>query len=437
MDSLGMGINLRRMISGRAFSCALVLALAFGSQTLRAASKQDVEVQTLANFPALRKLAKSTSALRGYLARVSDRYRRAGYRDFARELATASPLIILFGQPERAETATGLKKARSALRGLKQALAKNSFVVLPRTGETLPDYHGLGASFLDIAAIALKNLQAHKNVANSLRNNKGTAWITGKGGNIFTASSSLGGSLVQTSFSASGAGSVTLAANSIQVLDSGYSSWNSSRGTLVLSGVLSLPKTVAFPPDVPLPDDGTYTLLDTLTDATIIGSIDLPAGTRIVTVAADFQIPDGAYAVPYGTGFTVTDLAKYGTGTLTFTGTGTYAGETKIVGGNLIFAAGFVPASFNGGLTIANNATLTIQGSAPWAIFPAAVEIPPSLAQGGPVTLNSASLINGAEYPIGTRLIKLADPAAVLPAGATLLPTPATISAAPAPTPAG
>jgi len=367
---------------------AISVALSGLGKADAAISKESREVQMLANFPALQKLSrKNDGVLRAYLSRVSTTYREAGYRDFARELAQASSLVVLFGQPERARSSESLAKARSVLRDLKRSLNKNSFTVLPRAGQTLPDYLGIGTAFLGGADKALKNLDAHKNVANSLRNNKGMSWLTNKGDGRYTASNSFSGSLRSTDFSVPEAGSLTVSSGTLSV---GNTSSLSFSGSEIAGSLYN-----SSSPSVSL----------SASELNQLNQIDL-------------------------------DMSKLGSGTLVLGGTNTYVGATMVTAGNLTIANSGTLSISGNELALSGSGTLTIQMTASWAIFPPSVEIPTAFGRGNPILLKSSSLIGGAEYPAGTRLIQFDGSSDLLPEGAALFTTPATISAVPTPTPA-
>jgi autotransporter-associated beta strand protein len=354
-----------------------------------AVSKESREVQMLANFTALQKLGlKNDGVLRAYLSRVSAAYREAGYRDFARELAQASSLVVLFGQPERAQSPKNLGKARSALRDLKRSLAKNNFAVLPRAGQTLPDYLGIGAAFLSRADTALKNLKAHKNVSNSLRANKGMLWITDQGNNRYTVVSSLGG-----------AGTLVITP----------SSSGSSSGTLIIGGTIQAQA------------DWNTSVSMSLLATSGLGAFNSISDTGALAIGGIDQTSGG--------------VIKVGAGTLQLTGANSYTGTVAVTGGNLTILDTVVLPNFSNGLLLSGGGTLNLHMPGYWAIFPPSVEIPTAFGQGTPILLKSSSLIGGVEYPAGTRLVQFNGSSALLPEGAILLTTPATISAAPTPTP--
>jgi autotransporter-associated beta strand protein len=280
------------MPSPRLISCilGLLLALASSQATIAAIPKADREVQTLANFPTLQKLAaRNDDKLRGYLSRVSDSYRKAGYGQFAQELSRSTSFVALFGQSERAGTPAALKEARSILRNLQRTFAKNRFFALPRgQGETIPDYYSIGSLFLDNAGIALKNLTKHKNVANSLRYSKISFWLTNKGGDNFTFTGSVGGAVVEfLDFSVAGAGTLTVNAGYLSVRGESQVFSSDSSTFILVSGSLSVAAV----------------------DSSFAGTVS-------------------------GTGA----LTKTGNGTLTLGGVNTYVGNTPIIAGTLVLA---------------------------------------------------------------------------------------------------
>jgi len=365
-----------------AYLAAAAVAVSSLGKTAAAISQESFGVQGLADFPALQKLgAKDDGRLRSYLSRVSSTYRQAGYKSFARELAQASPLVVLFGQPKLAESPARLKKARAALRDLKQSLAKNSFVVLPKSGDMLPDYLGIGVAFLEGADIALKNLRAHKNVATSLRNHNGVSWVINAGSGNYVVSSSLGGSPSSFTFSRSESSSTT---NS-----TGENVRVSFGSEEIFSSSLSWQQSI--------PSSGSQTM----------------------------ERPVDPNATP--------DFSSGSTINLNFSGTETIS-ELFSSDGPFIPATTYTADQLSA-LYGSSGRSFTVE-SGVRAIFPSGVAVP---AGYGTNSLYSTGvfLINGVTYPAGTRIVTIADTSAPLPEGAILLSTPATITTLPSPTPSG
>jgi autotransporter-associated beta strand protein len=333
---------------------AVIAALALApAQPARAAGRtSDDAVQTLANFPALQRLAKADAkTLRRYLNRVAAAYRQAGYDEIADALPKMDELIALFEKEKDEASDREIRQAKTALRRLSSALAKNDLVALPSTaGETLPNYRLIAEVFVENAEKALKNLREGRNVANTLRQKVGTLVVKNETGNSFTASGT--GSF--------GSGSVTVNGSS-----SDFGS--AAGGTLTLGGTFS------------------------------------------------------------ATG----SLVKVGSGTLTLNGSNTFSG-------NLILGAGTVTAltssALGTGTVDITGGTLVLNFSDTFVIFPVGVEIPSDFAGHPSILLGVAATIGEVEYPAGTRIVKPLEPW-TLPDGAILLPTPATISAIPTPSP--
>jgi hypothetical protein len=277
-------------------------------------TKEEQEVQLLGNFPALQKLSRDNGAMRKFLNRISGTYAEMGYDDFARELRRSGSMVVLFGQPERSAKSGTLKKARAALSRLKQALEDDRFVTLPSaTNDAMPDYYGLAAAFLDAADIAVKNLSLGKNVANSLRNNKATIWIThNTGSNTFSLTGSFAPGVafefempVQTtyqattgnySFNPSSFSSTNLAASvtgSIQSFFSGSLTINAGGGFFYYSDL----QEIALPPDLALPLDEDYQIVRVAGESENLvteSGTPLPAGTQIIRIRDTFVPPTGA-----------------------------------------------------------------------------------------------------------------------------------------------
>jgi len=313
----------------------ILLSLALGYSAAAAISQSEREVQTLANFPALQKLATGNDgATRAFLSRVSASYRKAGYTDFARELRQSTPLVVLFGQPERADAPGALKRARAALRDLESALTKNRFVVLPtRAGDTIPDYYGIASAFVESSGIALKNVIGDKNVLNSLRNNKGTRWLTnGTGGKLtFNGTGLHAGAFVLVTHAGTETAyaPLTLAGNAYAgttTLNSGAVFVSGSAINVAANG--DTRKAVAFPPGLDLPLDQDYTITRILALPETIDGVDFAAGTQIISISEDYVIPSGAFEVSgsFTLYFGVPNASARGTGNLTISPNSLFGG---------------------------------------------------------------------------------------------------------------
>jgi hypothetical protein len=131
------------MISARPLPFHALLACAgvlFCTTAVAAPSKLDRDIQLLANFPALQKVAVGEKgAGRAFVKRVTVAYTRAGYHAFGLEFRRSGGEIIARFTPNADEES--LKNARAALRRLQLALKKDDLLVLPaNAGEKLPDY---------------------------------------------------------------------------------------------------------------------------------------------------------------------------------------------------------------------------------------------------------------------------------------------------------
>jgi len=320
----------------RAMSVIAACALAPLASVPAIAVSSDAQVQMLANFPALQRLAAKGNAkeLRRYLAQVAAAYRAAGYDAIAAALPKADDVIALFDDTKGTTRDREIRQARAALRGLASALAKNDLIAIPdKAGETTPNYHLIAAVFVENANQALKNLSAGKNVANTLRYKSGNLVVKNETGSTFTTSGtgsyssgtvsasanfsvvtvgsfSVGGSLLSTgSLVKNGSGTLTLNGSSTFTGDFTLNAGtltaltNSAlgTGTVNVNGgilVLSFSDTfMIFPVGIEIPTDfggHPYILLNV---AAAIGDVEYPAGTRIVKPLDPSVLPDGAISL--------------------------------------------------------------------------------------------------------------------------------------------
>jgi hypothetical protein len=313
----------------RAMSLVATCALAPLASLPAKAVSSDTQVQMLANFPALQRLAAKGNArtLRRYLARVAAAYRAAGYNAVADALPKANDVITLFGEVKGTAGGSDIRKARQALRHLASALASNAKIAVPsHAGETIPNYRLIAEVFVENSSRALKNISAGKSVANTLRHKAGTLVVKNETGSTFTTSgtgsysvsagsitvNNVGGAINLSSahLVLDGAinGSGTLALNGISIY-SGDWTLNAGNltaltgsalgtGTVSVNGgtlVLNFSDMLAvFPVGIEIPTgfgDHPYILLNVAAE---IGTVEYPAGTRIVKPVAPSVLPDGA-----------------------------------------------------------------------------------------------------------------------------------------------
>jgi autotransporter-associated beta strand protein len=388
----------------------IALTLAFACSGALAMSQSDRDVQTLGNFPALQKIAsKDGGTLRAFVKRVSTAYSKAGYNDFGPEFRRSGGAII-------AQFAVGasdddLKAARSALRKLEQALGDDAFVVLPaNTGSSLPDYLGLAQAFLESAKTGLKNVSLGKNVANSLRNNKGNLWLTKLNDDTFK------GSLIG-AFTYTGS---TAISNGLLVISnaSSYSTGATSAGLIVWDinsgGTLGGTGTV-----VSTDQPGTGTLILSGGSATYTGTLTIGYTDFLLSGA----IADGGFV-------------KTGAGTLILTGSNTYNGPINITAGMLQISSttllGSSTAELKGGsLTIGGNINTH------WVAFLPEFEVPTEFGGKFHVHLTLPYTVNGVDLPTNTVIYRVNDDY-VAPDDAITLSGPglsATLTPTPTPTP--
>jgi len=387
----------------RTISVVLACALTPVASAPAKAVSSDAQVQMLANFPALQRLAAKGNAgdLRRYLTQVAAAYRAAGYNAVADALPKADDVIALFGDANRATESGALKQARAAMRHLKSSLSKNRRIVLPsHIGDQIPNYYAIAAAFVENSDKALKNLSAGKNVANTLRQKTGTLVVKNETSDTFTVT----GTGSYSSAVTFNGGTLSLAGGNTY-----------SGATTINAGSLAL--------DI---GTGSFTL-DRISDGS-----NYSFGS---TTTFNLGSSDLAFGSVSGSG----TLIKTGSGTLSLSGTNTFSGGTLITGGTLVASSSL---SFGTGRISINGGALTISSSDTWAIFPSGIEIPADFGTSGPVILlQVVATINDVAYSAGTRIVKPTDPSA-LPDGAIALigsifiTTAPTSSPTPTPTPA-
>lgn len=238
------------------FAAALLALLAW--QTPTRASSLDTPVQTLANVPALARLAAhGDRAIEAHLRKLGRIYSSAGYPRTAAAIRKSRAAVSIFAsqQPD-------LRSARKALRTLAHSITAENFYQTPATvGERLPNYRDLAMVFHRNAVAVLKNVRHGQPPTHKLGGRKGTLWLTQTADGTVLPGGSYG----------SVGGVVTI----------GGGGW-------------SLPKVAIFPPDIDLPPVADFTLRGTLEEPDLVDGVEFPAGSRIVSVAADFVLPQGA-----------------------------------------------------------------------------------------------------------------------------------------------
>lgn len=239
-------------------AAALCFLLAW-QPTAQASSAEDRAVQSLANVPALAKVAsRGERATAQHLRKVGKIYARAGYRQTGAAIRDSGDALSLL-----AARGPDLRSARMVLRHLDRAMAKENLYLTPSTiGERLPNYRGIAIIFRENVRAALKNVRRGLPATHKLAGRKGTLWLT----------RTEDGSIVPTgNYGSSGS-----------ILIEGH--WGGTAWTTI----------AIFPPDVELPPAASFLFQGSLAEPDVIRGIELPSGSRVVLVSAGFALPEGA-----------------------------------------------------------------------------------------------------------------------------------------------
>jgi autotransporter-associated beta strand protein len=361
---------------------ALTLALAGGNAL--AASQSEREVQTLGNFLSLQKIAsKDGGSLRNFVKLVSTAYARAGYNDFAPEFRRSGGAIIAqFGIGAGKD---GSKDARAALRRLEQALDKDGFIVLPSASDpSVPDYHGLAAAFIENAKVALKNVSRGKNVANTLRNNKGSLWLTTDGGGVFTFLDSHG---IVGTLSIDSISGATLSVRTSEGLV------KTDAGTLTLSGA------------------NTYTGATTVNGGTLGGSGTL-SGSYSWDLNGASGTNDQLALGQFSNGVIVIDPSS--SPTFLSLSSSINVLNNRPIGGSFLLLSGSNSDVRGGGF-------ISYSFTSKRVAFPPAMDLPLDQNYEIRETLSTPQIVSGVDLPAGARIISI-NTQYLVPTGAIELP---------------